>query len=494
MLDAAFEKGGKHMSGTGIEPVLQGAGGTAAPDAGLNLPLISAIVGVATIGGFMFGYDSGVINGTQDGLRSTFQLSEAWLGITVSALLPGCALGAYAAGRLADVWGRRRVLLIAAAIFILSAIAAGAAGSALMMILARFVAGAGVGAASVLSPAYISEVTPAHLRGRLSSVQQVMIIAGLTGAFIANYILAHYAGRSTEALWLGIAAWRWMFWMQVAPATLFLLTLLLIPESPRYLVARGRYEQAKAVLSRLFGPVAADLKAQEIRNSIAADHAPSFADLVSPATGKLRRIVWVGIGLATFQQLVGINVVFYYGAVLWQAVGFSEADSLKINVLSGSLSVAACLVAMALIDRIGRKPLLLIGSIGMAATLGALTYAFSTGQFVQDRLQLAPNVATVALVSANLYVIFFNVSWGPVMWVMLGEMFPNQMRGSALAVSGAAQWGTNFLISASFPVLAKVLGLPITYGFYTACAFLSIFFVVRAVHETRGRELEDMVG
>jgi len=482
------------MSGTGIEPLVDGAGGTPGADAGLNMPLISAIVGVATIGGFMFGYDSGVINGTQDGLRSTFQLSEAWLGITVSALLPGCAVGAYAAGRLADIWGRRRVLLIAAAIFILSAIAAGAAGSALMMILARFVAGAGVGAASVLSPAYISEVTPANLRGRLSSVQQVMIIAGLTGAFIANYVLAHYAGRSTEVLWLGIAAWRWMFWMQVGPATLFLLTLLLIPESPRYLVARGRYEQAKAVLTRLFGPAAADLKAQEIRNSIAADHAPSFADLVNPSTGKLRRIVWVGIGLATFQQLVGINVVFYYGAVLWQAVGFSEADSLKINVLSGSLSVAACLVAMALIDRIGRKPLLLIGSIGMAATLGALTYAFSTGQFVQDKLQLAPNVATLALVSANLYVIFFNVSWGPVMWVMLGEMFPNQMRGSALAVSGAAQWSTNFLISASFPVLAKLLGLPITYGFYTTCAFLSIFFVVRAVHETRGRELEDMVG
>src|SRR5450631_3437980 len=171
----------------------------------INLPLVAAIVGVATIGGFMFGYDSGVINGTQDGLRRTFDLSEAWLGITVSALLPGCALGAFLAGRLADVWGRRRVMVAAALLFILSALAAGAAGSALMMIIARFAAGVGVGAASVLSPAYISEVTPASIRGRLSSVQQVMIIAGLTGAFLGNYILAHSAGSSVDGLWLGYA-------------------------------------------------------------------------------------------------------------------------------------------------------------------------------------------------------------------------------------------------------------------------------------------------
>src|SRR5271155_2424382 len=188
-------------------------------DASLNMPLIAAIVGVATIGGFMFGYDSGVINGTQEGLKSTFDLSEAWLGITVSALLPGCAVGAFAAGRSADRWGRRRVMLAAAALFILSALASGAAASAVMMIVARFFAGVGVGAASVLSPAYISEVTPASMRGRLSSLQQIMIIFGLTGAFLANYFLAYGAGKSTDPFWLGYAAWRWMFWMQIIPAT-----------------------------------------------------------------------------------------------------------------------------------------------------------------------------------------------------------------------------------------------------------------------------------
>ena len=463
-------------------------------NATINLPLIAAVVGVATIGGFMFGYDSGVINGTQEGLKSTFNLSEAWLGITVSALLPGCAVGAFAAGRSADRFGRRRVMLAAAMLFILSALASGAATSAAMMIVARFFAGVGVGAASVLSPAYISEVTPASMRGRLSSVQQIMIIAGLTGAFLGNYFLAHVAGRSTEVLWLGYAAWRWMFWMQIIPASVFLLTLLLIPESPRYLVARGRHEEALGVLTRLFGTATAATKSQEIKASLTADHTPRLSDLIDRSTGRWRRIVWVGIGLATFQQLVGINVVFYYGAVLWQAVGFSEADSLKINILSGTLSIAACLLAIFLIDRIGRKPLLLIGSVGMAITLGVLTIAFATGDLSGGTLHLAPNVGRLALISANLYVVFFNLSWGPVMWVMLGEMFPNQIRGSGLAVSGAAQWIANFLISVSFPVLAKFIGLPITYGFYTVCAFISIVFVVKMVHETRGRELEDMIG
>ena len=218
---------------------------------------------MATIGGFMFGYDSGVINGTQEGLRSTFHLSEAWLGITVSALLPGCAVGAFLAGRLADRLGPapRHGGRGAAVHFERAGLRARPA-SAVMMILARFAAGVGVGAASVLSPAYISEVTPASMRGRLSSVQQVMIIAGLTGAFLANYFLAHGAGSSTDALWLGYPAWRWMFWMQVIPASVFFLTLLFIPESPRFLVARGRIEEARTVLTRLFGSASAEAQSR----------------------------------------------------------------------------------------------------------------------------------------------------------------------------------------------------------------------------------------
>lgn len=459
-----------------------------------NLPLVGAIVGVATIGGFMFGYDSGVINGTQEGLKTSFGLSEAGLGVTVAALLPGCALGAFGAGRLADVWGRRNVMLAAALLFIVSAVASGAATGAVMMIVARFAAGMGVGAASVLSPAYISEVTPAAMRGRLSSLQQVMIIAGLTGAFLSNYYLAQAAGVSTNVFWLGHTAWRWMFWAQVIPAGIFLLTLLTIPESPRFLVARGRLAEAEAVLARLFGDREAATKVAEIQGSLAADHQPRLSDLVDRATGRWRPIVWTGVGLGVFQQLVGINVVFYYGAVLWQAVGFSEADALKINIASGLLSIAACVAAIFLIDRIGRKPLLLAGSIGMAVTLSVLTVAFASGTLAGGKLQLADDAGTAALIAANLYVMFFNFSWGPVVWVMLGEMFPNQMRGSGLAVAGAAQWTTNFLVSVSFPWFAKTIGLPIAYGFFAVCAFLSILFVVRTVRETRGMELEEMPG
>ncbi|MDO6415193.1 sugar porter family MFS transporter [Sphingomonas sp. BIUV-7] len=462
----------------------------------VNLAFIAAIVAAATIGGFMFGYDSGVINGTQDGLEKAFGLSKLGTGFNVGAILIGCAIGAFAAGRLADLIGRRSVMMIAAALFLVSALAAGAAPSSFIFILARVLGGFGVGAASVLSPVYISEVTPASMRGRLSSVQQIMIITGLTGAFVANYVLAKSAGGSQAPLWLGYPAWRWMFWMQTIPAAVYFVALLFIPESPRFLVARGREAEAATVLTRLFGAAESARKVGEIRQSLATDqHRPRLSDLLDRGSGKVRPIVWAGIGIAIFQQLVGINIVFYYGAVLWQSVGFSEDDALKINILSGALSIAACLGALTVIDRIGRKPLLLIGSAGMAVTLTTLAACFSTATLATGGgLHLSDGTGRIALVAANLYVIFFNMSWGPVMWVMLGEMFPNQIRGSALAVAGFAQWIANFLISVSFPALAASIGLTITYGFYAASAFVSFFFVRALVQETRGRELEQMVG
>ncbi len=458
-----------------------------------NLTFICLIVAVATIGGFMFGYDSGAINGTQEGLQRAFKLNQTELGLTVSALLPGCALGAFLAGRFADIHGRRKVMMFAALLFLLSALASGAAQTAMILAIARFFAGAAVGAASVLSPAYISEVTPAHIRGRLSSAQQVMIISGLTGAFLVNYSLAQAAGSSLDAFWGGQAAWRWMFWAQAVPALLFLVTLLAIPESPRFLVAKGRQNEAEQILTRLFGGALAREKLGEIVASLATDHAPSLVDIRKPGGG-WRPIIWVGIGLAVFQQLVGINVVFYYGAVLWQAVGFSEADALKINILSGAMSIFACIASILLIDRLGRRPLLLVGSLGMAVTLGTLAWCFGQASFVGGHLVLPAGVGRIALFAANAYVVFFNLSWGPVMWVMLGEMFPNQMRGSALAVAGAAQWTANFAVSASFPWLSKNIGLPVTYGAYTAFALLSFFFVRACVHETKGVELEAMQG
>jgi SP family sugar:H+ symporter-like MFS transporter len=461
-----------------------------------NTRFIILISCVATIGGFLFGFDSGVINGTVDGLRLAFHSSSAGLGFEVASMLLGCAIGAFFAGRLGDRWGRRSVLIIAAALFLLSALGAGAAWSSASFIVARVLGGFAVGAASVMSPAYIAEVASARYRGRLATVQQIAIISGLFCAFLSNYLLAKAAGVSTGALWLGQAAWRWMFWMQTLPSLAFLLLLLSIPESPRYLMVKKRKDDALAVLTRLYGAEGARIKQIEIDASLAQDHhRPRLSDLINKATGRIRPIVWVGVGLATFQQLVGINVVFYYGAVLWQAVGFSENDALLINVLSGALSIGACLITVALIDRIGRKPLLWVGSVGMAVALALLVVAFASASLdAAGKLALSPAMGVLALVAANVYVIFFNLSWGPVMWVMLGEMYPNQIRGSGLAVAGAAQWTSNFAITVTFPILLAGIGLAGAYGIYTAAAAISIFFVQRYVRETRGKELEQMEG
>lgn len=363
-----------------------------------------------------------------------------------------------------------------------------------MFVLARICGGMAVGAASVLSPAYIAEVAPANIRGRMTTVQQIMIISGLTAAFLVNYALAKTAGASTNPFWGGLAAWRWMYLLQAAPAVVFLAALFFIPESPRFLVARGRHEEARGVLARLFGAAAAEAKLAEIRGSFAADHRPRLRDITAPGTG-LRPIVWVGLMLAVFQQMTGINVIFYYGATLWQLAGFTEDQSLLINIVSGAVSIAACFLTIALIDRIGRKPLLLVGSAGMTVTLFALVYAFANGSLdAAGKLALSPGLGTLALVAANLYVVFFNVSWGPVMWVMLGEMFPNRIRGSALAVCGFGQWFSNYLIAQSFPIMAAGLGLAVSYSFYAGCALVSLFLVGRFVQETKGKELEAMAG
>ena len=470
----------------------QEAGGRA------NMALISAIVAVATIGGLLFGYDSGAVNGTQGGLTAAFGLDDASLGFTVGSLLIGCFIGAFFAGTLADSMGRRNVMRVAAVLFLIGALVQGLTADHTIFVIARIMGGMAVGAASVLSPAYISEVAPANIRGRMTTVQQIMIITGLTAAFLVNYFLAAAAGESTNPFWLGIQAWRWMYLMQAVPAAVFLVALFFIPESPRYLVAKGRHEEAGGVLMRLFGEVVAKAKLLEIQGSFASDHRPRLRDVLAPAGTRgllgIRPIVWVGIMLAVFQQLVGINVIFYYGATLWQLAGFTEADSLLINIVSGAVSIAACFITIAVIDKVGRKPLLLIGSAGMAVTLFVMVFAFSQGSLdASGKLVLSTGMGTVAVVAANLYVIFFNVSWGPVMWVMLGEMFPNQIRGSALAVAGFFQWFANYLVAQSFPVMAA-RSLVGSYVFYGVCAVISFFLVQKFIVETKGKELEEMQG
>jgi SP family sugar:H+ symporter-like MFS transporter len=460
-----------------------------------NFRFVILISVVATIGGFLFGFDSGVINGTVDGLKTAFDSNSIGTGFNVASMLLGCAVGAFFAGTLADKLGRRTILIVASLFFTLSAWGSGVAEGSVEFVIYRVIGGLAVGAASVLAPAYISEVAPARYRGRLSSIQQIAIISGLFSAFLSNYVIARWAGSSTEQFAWGYEAWRWMFWLELIPAITFFFALLLIPESPRFLAASRKKDRALAVLTRLMGDDEARTKLAEIDASLASDHhRPRLKDIVDHRYG-VRPIVWVGIGLATFQQLVGINVVFYYGAVLWQSAGFSESDALLINVISGAVSIGACLVATFLIDRIGRKPLLMTGSIGMAITLSTLAIVFANA-LVQEggSLDLTGSAGPIALVAANLYVIFFNMSWGPVMWVMLGEMFPNQIRGSGLAVSGLAQWGSNFAITMTFPILLAGIGLGGAYGLYAAFAVISIVFIAKFVYETKGIELENMEG
>jgi len=447
---------------------------------------------VAALGGFLFGFDSGVINGTVDALNTAFHASDLGSGFNVASILLGCAVGAFLAGTLADKFGRRVVLIVTAVLFIIGSWGSGIAHSSLEFICYRVLGGLAVGAASIVCPAYISEIAPAEIRGRLASLQQLAIVLGLFFAFVSNYLFAHAAGEAGKPFWFGYQAWQWMFWAEIIPSVLFFLGLLFISESPRYLVAANQTERAHAVLTRLGHPDPAK-KVGEIQETLQKSHKPRLSDLYDPVAKRIHPILWVGIGLAAFQQLVGINVVFYYGEVLWQAAGFSQGNALWQNVISGAVNIVSTFVAIALVDRLGRKPLLIFGSIGMTITLGALAWIFGSSPLdVHGNLALTGPSGLAALITANAYIFCFGVSWGPVMWVMLGEMFQNQFRGAALSISGFVQWMSNFAITMTFPILLGSFGLGGAYGLYAAFAAISIFFVVKLVRETKGKPLEDM--
>ncbi|GHJ46349.1 MFS transporter [Catellatospora sp. TT07R-123] len=449
----------------------------------------------AAVGGFLFGYDTAVINGTVDALQETFHLNSVVLGLVVSSALLGCAVGAWFAGPLADRLGRVRVMLIAAALFVVSAIGSALAFAAWDLTVWRVIGGLGVGAASVIAPAYIAEVSPAHMRGRLGSLQQLAIVSGIFVALLVDYLLADVAGGAMASVPWGGAAWRWMFASAAIPAVIYAVLALQIPESPRYLVRRGRLAEARKVIKRLIGGDV-DQRIEDIQRTVSRPgEKVRLSDLRGPRLGLLP-IVWVGILLSVFQQFVGINVIFYYSSTLWASVGFSESSSLLITVITSVTNIITTLIAIALVDRIGRKPLLLIGAAGMVVTLGTMAWCFSTAtQTVnaagESVTMLSPDVGKVALVAANLYVVAFGMSWGPVVWVLLGEMFNNTIRATALAVAAAAQWVANWLISTTFPALASI-GLTFAYGLYCLFALLAFIFVSKAVHETRGRELESM--
>ncbi|MFT2816158.1 sugar porter family MFS transporter [Leifsonia sp. A12D58] len=441
------------------------------------------------VGGFLFGFDSSVVNGAVDALQGQFELSQALTGFAVASALIGCAIGAYAAGRLADRWGRIPTMLVGAALFLLSAFGTGLAFSVWDLIIWRIVGGLGIGIASVIAPAYIAEISPRKMRGRLGSLQQLAITIGIFAALLSDSIFANAADGAANVLWLGLEAWRWMFLASAVPAIVYGVIALLLPESPRYLMQNGKEEKARAIMATIVPADELERQTRDIQDSIAADKLAKTSGSLRGRAFGLKPIVWIGIALSMFQQFVGINVIFYYSTTLWKSVGFDESNSFTISVVTSVTNIAVTLVAIALVDRVGRRPILLFGSAGMAVSLAVMAIAFSQAVTVDGEPSLTGAWGPIALIAANLFVISFGASWGPVVWVLLGEIFPNAIRARALGLAASAQWIANFLITVSFPPLAE-LSLVLTYGMYAVFAALSFIFVFRLVPETNGMSLE----
>ncbi|WP_194411118.1 sugar porter family MFS transporter [Microbacterium cremeum] len=443
----------------------------------------------AAVGGFLFGFDSSVINGAVDSISQDFALNDVITGFVVAVALLGCAAGAVIAGNLSDRWGRLRVMFLGAVLFFASSLGAGLAFAVWDLALWRVIGGLGIGIASVVAPAYIAEVAPRQIRGGLASLQQLAITLGIFTALLSDALLANTAGGADSVLWLGLEAWRWMFIVGVVPAAVYGILSFTVPESPRYLIAKGRMDEAREIFARLVPPADLDHTIRDLQTTIETDRKNAGVSIRGPVLG-LQRIVWVGVILSVFQQFVGINVIFYYSTSLWQSVGFDESNSFTISVLTSVTNVLVTLVAIFLVDRIGRKPILLTGSVLMTLSLAlmALSFVFATTD-AEGEVSLGAPWGPLALVAANVFVVGFGASWGPLVWVLLGEIFPSRIRGKALGVAAGAQWIANFLVTISFPAMSA-WSLPLTYGMYAVFAALSFVYVAWRVPETKGMDIE----
>jgi sugar porter (SP) family MFS transporter len=449
------------------------------------------IAAAAAMGGFLFGYDSSVINGAVEAIRGRFAAGSALLAQVIAAALIGSAIGAALAGRLADRIGRIRVMQIAAVIFTVSAVGSSLPFALWDLALWRVLGGVAIGMASVIGPAYIAEVSPPAYRGRLASFQQAAIVIGIAISQLVNYAILTLADGDQRGHIAGLEAWQWMLGIMVIPSVAYFLLSFVIPESPRFLISVGREAKAREVLASVEGEHdRLDARVAEIEHGMRTETKSTFKDLLGGRFGFLP-IVWIGIGLSVFQQLVGINVVFYYSSTLWQSVGINPESSFFYSFTTSIVNIIGTVIAMALVDRIGRKPLGLVGSIGMALSLGSVAWAFSAVRGSGDDVSLPDLQGMVALVGAHTFTLFFALSWGVVVWVLLGEIFPNKLRAAGLGIAAAAQWVANWVITASFPSLAE-WNLSGTYVIYTVFALLSIPFLLKWVPEPKGKALEEM--
>ena len=461
-----------------------------------NMVYVWGITLVATLGGLLFGYDTAVISGTVNSLKINFidprNLSEitanSLLGFTVSSALIGCILGGLAGGWMALKFGRRNSLIIAAVFLIISAIGSGfpelfiapigsnAAGFLTSFIIYRIIGGVGVGLASMLSPMYIAEIAPAAKRGNLVSWNQFAIIFGMLVVYFVNWTIARQGNEN----WLHAFGWRWMFFSETIPGVIFLVLLFFVPESPRWLVMQSKENKAIAILTKINGKKIAEQVLTEIKETV-----------TGVGTSKLFSygyfIVIVGVLLSIFQQFVGINVVLYYAPEIFKNMGSNTDASLLQTIIVGIINLTFTVLAIFTVDRYGRKPLQIIGAFGMAISMLALGFTF----YFQ-------NIGIAALVFMLIYVASFAMSWGPVTWVLLSEMFPNRVRGRIMAVAVAAQWISNYLVSWTFPMMDKSSSLTsifhhgFAYWIYGIMGLLAAWFVWKLVPETKGKTLEQM--
>lgn len=452
-----------------------------------NKSYLFGITLVATLGGLLFGYDTAVISGAEKSIEAYFikplGLSSLIHGATVSSALVGCIIGGVLSGLFSNRLGRKRTLLIASILFFLSALGSGypetlfftrgepSVGLLLVFNFYRVIGGIGVGLASAVSPMYISEIAPADIRGRLVSFNQFAIIFGMLVVYFVNWGIAF--GHTID--WINDVGWRYMFASEAIPASLFGILLFLVPETPRFLVLSNRDEKAKSVLKKIYADkVTSQTIFQEIKQSIG--QTTSRAKLFSYG----KTVIIIGILLSVFQQFVGINVALYYAPRIFESMGAAKDASMLQTIIMGFVNVVFTVIAILTVDKWGRKPLLITGSIGMAV-----------GMFSISALAFNNIIGISTLVFIIIYTASFMMSWGPICWVLISEIFPNKIRGQAVALAVAFQWFANYLISSTYPAMME-FSSAMTYGFYGLMAVISAIFVWKMVPETKGKSLEEM--
>jgi SP family arabinose:H+ symporter-like MFS transporter len=424
---------------------------------------------VAALGGLLFGFDTAVISGTINFIQPYFGLSEAGLGWTVSSLLLGCIAGVFLAGKAGDHYGRKKVLMFAAMLFFISAIGSASAHSLFYFLVARVLGGVAVGVASILSPMYIAELAPAKHRGSLVSLNQLAIVIGILVAFLSNYLLVDSGPNN----------WRWMLLVMAAPAILLFFSLFLVPESPRWLVARQRNDEALAVLIKTSGEANAGAELLEIEDTLKIHQESVFSDLLAP---KVRPLLYMGMILAVFSQITGINTIMYYAPKIFATVGNSNGSSLLQTLAIGCINVIFTLIAMVLIDRFGRKWMLILGSAGMMSMLLGLSTLFFIHQ----------TSGIMVLVFILGYIACFSASLGAAVWVVISELFPNRLRSKGMSVAIIALWIACTIVSITFPIMLERLSGGITFLIFAVICLANMLYVWRYVPETKGKTLEEL--